>query len=217
MMDTNFTNHFCDEVKGKISKCPARLDSHSGQRWAECRASSRAARLTVALGARIAGLSSNQYGVSKSKAGQLVGLVCSKRGNLVFLGTKFVTASGGCTCVGDPRVGGSRDQCGVSRSHEIMSTVAFLYRWEEKCARFCFLSCCPEVWWFTQSGIICVSTRGTSGPQRTESGGLARDLRWQFGLPDRRVWPEDLSLSCVSARRQMLWALGLNLTSTHLD
>lgn len=64
----------------------------------------------------------------KSKAGQLVGLVCSKRGNLVFLGTKFVTASGGCTCVGDPRVGGSRDQCGVSRSHEIMSTVAFLYR-----------------------------------------------------------------------------------------
>lgn len=133
--------------------------------------------VSVGLGARVAGLSRNQYGVSKSKAGQLVRLVCSKRGNLVYLGTKFVTASGGCTCVSDPRVGGSCDQCGVSRSHEIMSTVAFLYRWEEKCAWFCFLSCCPEVWWFTQSGIICVSARGTSGPQRTESGGLARDLR----------------------------------------
>lgn len=175
-----------------------------------------ALRLTIALNAHITGLSKSQYGVSKSKAGQLVGLVCPKRGNLLFLGTKFVTATGGCTCVGDPRVGGSRDQRGVSQSHEIMSTVAFLYRWEEKCAWFCFLSCCPEVWWFTQSGIICVSTRGTSGPQWTESRGLARDLHWQFGLPDWRVWTEDLSLSCVSARRQMSWALGLNLTSTHL-
>lgn len=34
-----------------------------------------------------------------------------------------------------------------------------------KCAWFCFLSCRPEVWWFIQSGIGCVFTRGTSGPQ----------------------------------------------------
>lgn len=215
-MDTNFTNHFCDEVKGKISKCPARLDSHSGQRWAECRASSRVSRSALAwVHASLAhqGISMEYQEQGRSAGG--VGLLQEREscisGNKVCHGLRWLHLCRWSSCWWQSWPMWSES---VAWDHEHCCIFVQVRR---KVCLVLFSKLLPRsVMVYSVRNHLCFRPRHFRTPADRVRGTWQRSP-WQFGLPDRRVWPEDLSLSCVSTRRQMLWALGLNLTSTHLD